>query len=96
MEIIYYLKNLKLSQQVKDFVKNKIEKLKKFIPEESLIEIEIFQTKEKKEKEGIYKTKIIVDLPKKQVIIIESFGKTILQSINNSFKKLKRELTQKF
>ncbi|GIW67275.1 MAG: hypothetical protein KatS3mg096_143 [Candidatus Parcubacteria bacterium] len=101
MKIIYYFKNLRLSQAEIEFIKkqtNKIRRLfkdKKEIEKESLIEVELTKDKEIKAKEGIYKTKIILDLPDRSLIIAKGVGKNIFQAINDGFEKLNRQLRQK-
>lgn len=94
MKILYYLKNLKIAEDVKSFLKRKIEKLGRFLSknEEALVEVELAKDKEVRAKEGIYKVKIILELPKKSLIIAKGVGKNMLQAINNGFKKLLRQL----
>ena len=98
MKILYYLKNLKIKRSVSDFLQKKVEKLKKFLgekQEEALIEVELTKDKEIKSKEGFYKVKIILDLPKKSLIVAKGAGKSMMQAINNSFKKLFRQIRKK-
>lgn len=97
MKILYYLKNLKITEDVKSFLKRKIEKLRKFLSksEEALVEFELAKDREVRAKEGIYKVKIILELPKKSLIIAKGVGKNMLQAINNGFKKLLRQLRRK-
>ena len=94
MKIVYSLKNLKLSQAGILFLKKQIVKIKKFLnkEKEALVEVELSKNKEIKAKEGIYKTKIILDIPKKSLIVVQGVGKNIFQALNDSFKKLKRRL----
>ncbi len=94
MKIAYFFKNLKLSQAGILFIKKQIAKIKKLIKreKETLVEVELIKDKEIKSKEGAYKTKIILDFPKKSLIIVQGVGKNIFQSFNDGFKKLKRQL----
>jgi ribosome-associated translation inhibitor RaiA len=94
MKIAYFFKNLKLSQAGISFIKKQIAKIKKLIKKEkeTLVEVELIKDKEIKSKEGAYKTKIILDFPKKSLIIVQGVGKNIFQSFNDGFKKLKRQL----
>jgi len=97
MKIIYFLKNLRLSQAGISFVKRQTAKIKRLLKKEkeALVEVELTKDKEIKAKEGTYKTKIILDLPKKSLIIAQGFGKNLFQALNNGLKKLKRQLTRK-
>lgn len=97
MKILYYLKNLKLTESVSNFIQKKVEKLKKFLTkkEEGLVEVELVKDKEIKAKEGFYKIKIILDLPRRSLIVVKAVGKNITQAINNGFKKLFRQLRKR-
>lgn len=101
MKIIYFLKNLRLSQTGINFIKKQTAKIrrlfkgKKEIEKEVIVEVELIKDKEIKSKEGIYKTKIILDLPKKSLIIAKGVGKNIFQAVNDGLKKLKRQLRRK-
>jgi ribosomal subunit interface protein len=94
MKIIYYLKNLKISKLGVDFIKRQTGKLKKLLPkkEEALVEVELSQDREVKGKEGIFKAKFILDLPKKSLIVAKGAGKNLFQAIQDGLKKLKRQL----
>ncbi|MFZ8806202.1 MAG: hypothetical protein ACO2OW_01280 [Minisyncoccia bacterium] len=91
MKIVYYLKNLKnLPQDVINFIKRKSQKLS-FIEKkegEGILEVEIKKDKEVKEKNGLYKVKIIFDTPKRTANIAFGLGKNFYQAINDAFKKL--------
>lgn len=97
MKIIYFFKNLKITKAIKNFIGEKVDKLKKFLKKDfqnnSLVEIDII--KESKFKKGFYKAKIVLDLPKKSIIIAKGVGKNIMQAINDGFKKLFRQLRRK-
>jgi ribosome-associated translation inhibitor RaiA len=97
MKIIYFLKNLRLSQAGISFVKRQTAKIKRLLEKEkgALVEVELSKDKEIKAKEGSYKTKIILDLPRKSLIITKGVGRSIFQAINDGFKKLKRQLRRK-
>jgi ribosome-associated translation inhibitor RaiA len=97
MKIIYFLKNLRLSQAGISFAKRQTAKIRRLLrkEKEALVEIELAKDKEMKVKEGTYKTKIILDLPRKSLIIAQGFGKNIFQALNDGLKKLKRQLTRK-
>jgi ribosome-associated translation inhibitor RaiA len=75
-------------------VKRQTVKIRKLLKKEkeALVEIELAKDKEIKSKEGAYKTKIILDIPKKSLIIAQGMGKNIFQALNDSLKKLKRQL----
>jgi ribosomal subunit interface protein len=93
MKIIYYLKNLKITRVVSGFLRRRLRRLSKlFGKEEALVEVELSKDKEAKAKSGLYKTKIILDLPKKSLIVAQGVGKNIFQAINDGLKKLKRQL----
>lgn len=94
MKIIYFFKNLKPIDTVKQFLKQKFFKINKYFPkEETLIEVELAKNKEAKYKKGLYKSKIILAIPKKSLIIVSGVGKNIFQAIESSYKKLKRKLS---
>jgi ribosomal subunit interface protein len=95
MKIIYFLKNLRLSQAGISFVKRQTAKIRRLLKKEkeALVEVELAKDKEIKAKEGTYKTKIILDLPKKSLIVAKGVGKNIFQALNDGLKKLKRQLT---
>jgi ribosomal subunit interface protein len=97
MKIVYFLKNLRLSQIGINFVKRQTAKIKKLLKreKEALVEVELAKDKEIRAKEGVYKTKIILDLPKRSLIIAKGVGKNIFQAINDGLKKLKRQLRRK-
>jgi ribosomal subunit interface protein len=97
MKIIYFLKNLRLSQAGISFVKRQTAKIRKLLKKEkeALVEVELAKDKEIKAKEGTYKTKIILDLPKKSLIVAKGVGKNIFQALNDGLKKLKRQLRRK-
>jgi len=96
MKIIYYLKNLKITRVVSEFLKRRLRRLSKlFGKEEALVEVELSKDKETRAKSGLYKTKIILDLPKKYLIVAQGVGKNIFQAINDGLKKLKRQLRRK-
>lgn len=97
MKIIYYLKNLKLTNEIKNFIHKKLEKLKKFLTkkEETLVEVELFKNKETTAKSGLYKVKIILDLPKKSLIVAKGIGKNMIQAISDGFNKLFRQIRKK-
>ncbi len=98
MKIIYYLKNLKITKDISDFILKKAEKLKKFLgrkPEEALVEVELIKDKETRFKKGIYKVKIILDLPKKSLIVAKGIGKNLMSAISDGFKKLFRQIRRK-
>lgn len=94
MKIIYYFKNLRITKNLSDFIKKRAEKLNKFFGknEDGLLEIDITKDKEIKGKEGPYKVKVILDLPRKSLVVAKGVGKNLIQAINNSFKKLFRQL----
>jgi len=93
MKIIYYLKNFKPSPQIFEFLKKRLQKIQKFFKKDDvLVEVELSKDKEIKGKEGLYKVKIILDLPKKSLIIAKGAGKNLLQAINLGFKKLTRQI----
>ena len=94
MKIIYFLKNLRFSQAGILFVKKQTEKIKRILKreKEALVEVELAKDKEIKNKEGAYKTKIILDLPRKSLIVAKGVGKSIFQALNDGLKKLKRQL----
>jgi ribosome-associated translation inhibitor RaiA len=95
MKIIYFLKNLRLSQAGISFIKRQTVKIRKLLKKEkeALVEVELTKDKEIKAKEGTYKTKIILDLPRKSLIVAQGVGKNIFQALNDGLKKLKRQLT---
>lgn len=97
MKIIYYLKNLKVSKAISEFIQKRLSKLDKVVPEkeEGLVEVELIKDKEVKNKEGLFKAKFIVEIPKKSLIIVQGVGKTLFQAIQDGFKKLKRQFTKK-
>jgi ribosomal subunit interface protein len=97
MKIIYFLKNLRFSQAGILFVKKQTEKIKRILKreKEALVEVELAKDKEIKTKEGAYKTKIILDLPRKSLIVAKGVGKSIFQALNDGLKKLKRQLRRK-
>ncbi len=97
MKIVYFFKNLRLSQIGINFVKRQTAKIKKLLKreKEALVEVELAKDKEIRAKEGVYKTKIILDLPKRSLIIAKGVGKNIFQAINDGLKKLKRQLRRK-
>jgi ribosome-associated translation inhibitor RaiA len=97
MKIIYFLKNLRLSQVGISFVKRQTAKIRRLLKKEkeALVEVELTKNKEVKAKEGVYKIKIILDLPKKSLITVQGIGKSIFQAINDGLEKLKRQLTRK-
>jgi ribosomal subunit interface protein len=93
MKIIYYLKNLKITRVASEFLRRRLLRLSKlFGKEEALVEVELSKDKETIAKSGPYKTKIILDLPKKSLIVARGVGKNIFQAINDGLKKLKRQL----
>jgi len=79
------------------FLRRQTAKINSFIKrkKEALIEIELIKDKEVKAKEGPYKTKIILDLPKKSLIIVKGVGRSIFQALNDGLKKLKRQLRKR-
>jgi ribosome-associated translation inhibitor RaiA len=95
MKIIYFLKNLRLSKAQILFVKRQAAKIKKFLKKEkeALVEVELTKNKEVKAKEGVYKIKIILDIPKRSLVIVKGVGKNIFQAFNDGLKKLKKQLT---
>jgi len=97
MKIIYFLKNLRLSQIGVSFIKRQTAKLKRLLKKEkeALVEVELAKDREVKAKEGLYKAKIILDLPKKSLIVAIGAGKNIFQALNNGLKKLKRQITSR-
>ena len=98
MKIIYFLKNLKITKDLSGFILKKTERLKKFLKErteEGLVEVELIKDKESKFKKGLYKAKIILDFPKKSLIVAKGIGKNLVQAINSSFAKLFRQLRKK-
>jgi len=109
MKIIYNFKNLKVTKFVLDFLKKRLYRLSKiFGKEEAIVEVELSKDKETrlsgeprgdagvvKAKSGIYKTKIILDFPKKSLIVVKGIGKNVFQAINDGLKKLKRQLRRK-
>ena len=100
MKIIYFLKNLKTNKIVIDFIKAKVEKLSKILKknpnvEEGLVEVELAQDKETKFKKGLYKAKVILDLPQQGLVVFQSFGKNIFSAINSAFKKLFSNLSKR-
>ena len=97
MKIIYFLKNLRLSQAGISFVKRQTAKIRKLLKKEkeALVEVELAKDKEIKAKEGTYKTKIILDLPKKSLIVAKGVGKNLFQALNDGLKKLRRQLRRK-
>ncbi len=94
MKIIYYLKNLKISKVGIDFVKRQTNKLRKLLPqkEEALVEVELSQDKETKSKEGTFRAKFILDLPRRSLIVAKGVGKNLFQAIQDGLKKIKRQL----
>jgi ribosomal subunit interface protein len=97
MKIIYFLKNIRLSQAGISFVKRQTAKIRRLLKKEkeALVEVELIKDKEVKAKEGVYKTKIILDLPRKSLIVAQGVGKNLFQALNDSLKKLKRQLRRK-
>ena len=97
MKIIYYLKNLKIAEGVKNFIQKKTEKLKKLLSkeEEVLIEVELTKDKEVTAKKGLFKAKVILELPKKSLIVAKGVGKSLMSAISNSFDKLFRQIRRK-
>lgn len=97
MKILYYLKNLKITENVKNFLKRKIDKLGRFLTkkEEALVEVELVKNKETTAKSGLYKVKIILDLPKKSLIVAKGIGKNMIQAISDGFNKLFRQIRKK-
>jgi ribosome-associated translation inhibitor RaiA len=97
MKIIYFLKNIRLSQAGILFVKRQTAKIRRLLKKEkeALVEVELIKDKEVKAKEGVYKTKIILDLPRKSLIVAQGVGKNLFQALNDSLKKLKRQLRRK-
>jgi ribosomal subunit interface protein len=96
MKIIYYLKNLKITKIVLEFLNKRLQGLNKFFKkEEALVEVELSKDEETRAKSGLYKTKIILDLPKKSLIVAQGVGKNVFQAINDGLKKLKRQLRRK-
>jgi ribosome-associated translation inhibitor RaiA len=94
MKIIYYLKNLKTSKISLDFVKRQTNKIKRMLAreKEALVEVELAQDKEVRGKEGVFKAKFILDLPKRSLIIAKGVGKNFFQAIQDGLRKLKRQL----
>ncbi len=93
MKIIYYLKNIKINKAVAEFIKRKTEKVSKLVKkepkiDEGIVEVELRKDKEAKEKKGLYKVKIILDLPKKSLMVISSTGRNVFEAINTGFKRL--------
>ncbi|GIW65197.1 MAG: hypothetical protein KatS3mg093_176 [Candidatus Parcubacteria bacterium] len=80
-----------------DLIKKRIEKLNKFFikNEDGLIEIDVSKDREIKGKEGLYKVKLILDFPKRSLVVVRGVGKNLMQAVNNSFKKLLRQLRRK-
>ncbi|MCS7200953.1 MAG: HPF/RaiA family ribosome-associated protein [Patescibacteria group bacterium] len=97
MKIIYYLKNLKPSRGIFDFIKRKSEKLDKTLEEHSdiLMEVDLSKSKEIKSKEGPYRIKLIIDISRRSLFIAKGAGKNLIEAINLAFKKLFRQLRQK-
>ncbi len=97
MKIIYNLKNIKISKLISNFIKRKFSKLNKTIhpSDEGIVKVELIKDKEVKGKEGTFKAKFILDLPKRSLIIVQGVGKTLFQAIQDAFKKLKRQFTKK-
>jgi ribosomal subunit interface protein len=93
MKILFYFKNLEVSEIVKAFFKKQISKIKKFLPqEENWVEIELKKDKEVKFKKGLFKTKIMVTISKSKLIVAEGEGKDIFASFSEALDKLKREI----
>ena len=95
MKIIYFLKNLKANKIVIDFIKAKVEKLSKILKKNPNVEVELAQDKETKFKKGLYKAKVILDLPQQGLVVFQSFGKNIFSAINSAFKKLFSNLSKR-
>jgi ribosomal subunit interface protein len=93
MKILFYFKNLEVSEIVKAFLKKQISKIKKFLPqEENWVEIELKKDKEVKFKKGLFKTKIMLTISKSKLIVAEGEGKDIFSSFSEALDKLKREI----
>jgi len=96
MKIIYYLKNLKITKVPLAFLNKRLRGLNKFFKkEEVIVEVELSKDQETRAKGGPYKAKIILDLPKKSLIVAQGVGKNVFQAINDGLKKLKRQLRRK-
>lgn len=97
MKIIYYFKNLKITKNLSDLIRKRTEKLNKFFGknEEGLVEVDLTKDREIRGKEGPYKVKVILDFPRRSLVIAKGVGKNLMQAINNSFKKLFRQLRRK-
>lgn len=96
MRILYYLKNLRVTENIKNFIQKKLGKIERVTKkEEALVEVELIKDKEVEGKKGLYKAKIILDLPKRTLIVAKGVGKNIMQAVNSGFKKLFRQLRRK-
>lgn len=97
MKIIYYFKNLRITKSLSDLIKKRAEKLNKFFGKsaEGLVEVDLTKDREIKGKEGPYKVKVILDFPRKSLIVAKGVGRNLMQAINSSFKKLFRQLRRK-
>lgn len=97
MKIIYYFKNLKITKNISSFIKKRAERLNKFFSkdEEGLVEVDLIKHREIKGKEGPYKVKIMIDFPKRSLIVAKGAGKNLVQAVNSVFKKIVRQLRRR-
>ncbi len=97
MKLWYYLKNLNITNQTRNFLNQKLSKLKKFLgksDQTALVEIELEKEKNRLDRAEPYRFEAQVDLPEKNVIRAEGKGKNIYQAINRGVKNLKFRLSQ--
>ena len=91
MNIQYYAKKIKLSDEMKDLIAEKLEGLKKYKGKLNLLDVRVDISRDQHHKKGdVFRVEINVDLPKKVLRVVEEAA-DVYTALDLVVKKLERQ-----